>query len=80
MLRVAHDRGVGLRVGRGSTEARHRLRDSNSVRRFLRGLAERVGGRPANPRFARRLKTAVQKISAAGAASKPVGPKRRRGP
>ena len=76
MLRVAYDRGVGLRVGRGSTEARHRLRDSNSVRRFLRGLAERVGGRSADPRFARRLKTTVKKISAAGAASKPVGPKR----
>jgi trehalose-phosphatase len=76
MLRVAHDRGVGLRVGRGSTEARHRLRDSNAVRRFLRGLAERVGGRPADPRFARRLKTAGRRVSAAGAASKPVGPKR----
>jgi trehalose-phosphatase len=46
MFRVAHDRGAGLRVGRGSTEARHRLRDSNVVRRFLRDLAERVGAAP----------------------------------
>ena len=45
MLRVAHDRGAGVRVGRGSTEARHRLRDSNAVRRFLSGLAARVGAR-----------------------------------
>lgn len=42
MLRAAHDRGAGVRVGRGSTEARHRLRGSNAVRRFLRGLAERL--------------------------------------
>ncbi|MFI5350378.1 MAG: trehalose-phosphatase [Elusimicrobiota bacterium] len=46
MLRAAHDRGTGVRVGRGSTEARHRLRDSDAVRRFLRRLADRVGGRP----------------------------------
>lgn len=45
MLRVAHDRGAGVRVGRGSTEARHRLRDSGSVRRFLRRLADRLGAR-----------------------------------
>jgi trehalose 6-phosphate phosphatase len=56
MLRAAHDRGAGLRVGRGSTEARHRLRDSNAVRRFLRGLAERVSRRPPNPRYDRRLR------------------------
>lgn len=42
MFRVAHERGAGVRVGRGSTEARHRLRDPYAVRRFLRGLAERL--------------------------------------
>ena len=46
MFRVAHNHGAGLRVGRGTTEACHRLRDSNAVHRFLRGLAERVGAAP----------------------------------
>lgn len=44
MLRVAHERGAGLRVGRGATAASHRLRDPYAVRRFLHGLAERVDG------------------------------------
>lgn len=45
MLRVAHERGAGLRVGRGTSAASRRLRDYNAVRRFLHGLADRIGGR-----------------------------------
>ncbi len=45
MLRVAHERGAGLRVGRGTTAASRRLRDPDAVRRFLRGLAEKIDGR-----------------------------------
>lgn len=77
MLRAAaHHRGVGVRVGRGSTEARHHLRDSFAVRRFLHGLTERLAARPpgaGNARFSRRLKTTARKVSAAGASSRPVG-------
>jgi trehalose-6-phosphatase len=49
MLRVAHDRGAGVRVGRGATAARHRLRDAFAVRRFLRGLADRLDGGTSAP-------------------------------
>ena len=44
MLRVAHKRGAGVRVGRGNSQARHRLKDSDATRRFLRELAHRTIG------------------------------------
>jgi trehalose-phosphatase len=47
MLRVARGRGAGLRVGRGRSEARRRLRNPAAVGRFLSALAERREGRRA---------------------------------
>ncbi|MFI5363545.1 MAG: trehalose-phosphatase [Elusimicrobiota bacterium] len=41
MLRLAHELGAGIRVGRGSSESLRRFKDSNSVWRFLRRLADR---------------------------------------
>lgn len=49
MFRVAHKLGASVRVGRGSSQARHRLRNPDATRRFLRGLAERTIGRRMAP-------------------------------
>lgn len=43
MLRAAaRARGAGIRVGRGKSQAQHRLRGPREVRRFLRALADRL--------------------------------------
>jgi hypothetical protein len=78
MLRAAaHHRGVGVRVGRGNSDAMHRLRDCEAVRRLLRRVAERLSGPPAGPagaRFARVLKrTKTARSRARSTAGRPAG-------
>jgi len=77
MLRAAaHHRGAGVRVGRGNSEAAHRLRDADAVRRFLRRAADRLAGCPPGPgvgRFARVLKkTKTARSRARSTAGRPV--------
>ncbi|HXT01353.1 MAG TPA: trehalose-phosphatase [Elusimicrobiota bacterium] len=82
MLRAASGRGVGVRVGRGASEAAHRLRDAAAVRRLLRRVAEKLAGPasgPAGARFARGLKrTRSARSRARKAAGRPVVTARRR--
>jgi len=79
MLRAAaRGRGVGVRVGRGNTEAAHRLRDAGAVRRLLARIAARMAGPaegPAGARFARDLKkTKTARSRARSTAGRPAGP------
>lgn len=78
MLRAAaHGRGVGVRVGRGNSEAAHRLRDCEAVRRLLRRVAERLAGPPEGPAgalFTRVLKgTKTARSRARSTAGRPAG-------